>query len=60
MKTKDLGKRIEVISEAVAGMKRHEWLKVVHAVEKKYSSAAMRLELADAEEIKQAIRREFM
>ena len=40
-------------------MKRYEWLKIAHAIEKKYSSAAARVEAGSAEEIEKSISMEI-
>lgn len=59
MEREELKKRAKTIAKAVEGMKRYEWLKIAHAIEKKYSSAAARVEAGSAEEIEKSISMEI-
>lgn len=56
---KDIESKISMIAEAVTGLKYHEWLRINQAVEKKFSSAASKVELEDTEELERAIKIEF-
>lgn len=51
--------KVKAIAELVAGLKFYEWSRIRTAIDKKFSSAANRVELSDAEEIAKAIQREF-
>lgn len=52
---KDMEKRIDMIAEAVIGLKSHEWSRIKAAIDQKFSSASARVELKDTEELKRAI-----
>lgn len=55
----ETNERIKAISELVVGLKFYEWSRIRTAIDKKFSSAANRIELSDAEEIARAIQIEF-
>lgn len=47
------------IAELAVGLKYYEWRKVAHVIERKFSSASNKVELTDAEEIKNSLKREL-
>lgn len=47
--------RIQAIAAAVSGLKYSEWLKISHAINKKFASATNKVVLDDAEAIAKAI-----
>lgn len=55
----EIEKRVSVIAEAVTGLKYHEWSRIKIAIDKKFSSESAKVELGNAEELKQAILTEF-
>ena len=51
--------KFKAIAELMVGLKFYEWSRIRTAIDKKFSSAANRVELSDAEEVEKAIRLEF-
>ena len=54
-----INKRIALIAEAVAGLKRYEWDRIKVAIDKKFSSTSAKVVVKDAEELANAIQIEF-
>lgn len=54
-----MDKIIEEISNIVSKLKYYEWRKIAFAIEKKYSSEQVKVQLANAEEIRKAIQIEM-
>ncbi len=44
-------KDVETIMEIVEGLPRYEWSKIVHTIDKRYSSAAHNVQAGTAEEL---------
>lgn len=59
MENKQLSQRLEALAEIACGMDYADWCNAIHVIEKKFSSAKLRVRLNNPEEIQSLMKLEF-